>query len=294
MELANPAALRVRSASDDHIKESDIYAGFDWFSRSVLIQWKNAVIRLATTGETPAALAALDAALGEGNAVVFIDHHYAFDALPIALGLGKVLRQARGVMLPYAAHLDMRLDPQGWPSWRYTLRTRAWHWLVAGVRAGAPAVTFLPIAREFELNNPRLRAVVDRLFDHSNTRYLKALMQMFTTPCIGQLWFLAPMAGLALPARPVLNPQLYRSLDLVRTRARAAMPFFFIGAYPRWDVHRNYFAPLLARHLIVARGPFSLPAGDYEAARATVARELAALRQQAHFTPPDYNRIKHK
>ncbi len=133
IELAGRAALRVPPVPRDLIREADIYAGFDWLSRWVLIRWKDAIIRFAKTGETPAALARLDAALVDGNAVVFIDHHYAFDALPIALGLGKVLKQVRGVMLPYAAHLDMRLDPQGLPSWRYQLRTRAWRWLMAGI-----------------------------------------------------------------------------------------------------------------------------------------------------------------
>lgn len=294
VELAGRAAVRVPPASSDRIREADIYAGFGWLSRSVLVRWKDAIIRVATAGETPGALGRLDAALAEGNALVFIDHHYAFDALPIALGLGKVLRQVTGVMLPYAAHLDMRLDPQGYPSWRYRLRTRAWRWLVAGIQGGASAVTFLPIAREFELTNPRLKAVIDRDFDNSNTRYLKALLQMFTSHRTGQMWFLAPMAGLALPKRAVLNPQLYRSFDLVRSRSQAPMPCYFVGAYPRWDVHRNYFAPLLARHAIVARGPFELPTGDYEAARATIEGELTALRQQAKFTAPDYARIKHK
>lgn len=292
--LAGRAALRVPPVSPDRIREADIYAGFGWLSRFALIQWKRQVIRVALSGETPGALARLDAALLEGNAVVFIDHHYAFDALPIALGLGKALRNVTGVMIPYAAHLDMRLDPQGWPSWRYSLRTRAWRWLVAGIQRGAPAVTFLPIAREFELNNPRLKAVVDERFDNSNTRYLKALLQMFTSHRTGQMWFLAPMAGLALPARAVLNPQLYRSLDLVRSRAQARLPFYFVGAYPRWDVHRNYFAPLLAPHAIVARGPFEMPTGDYGTATSAVSEQLSALRMQADFTAPDYSRIKHK
>lgn len=288
------AALRVAPAAPERIREADIYAGFDWFSRFLLVRWKDEIISVASGGETPVALAALDASLLTTNAVVFIDHHYAFDALPIGLGLAKVLKHVTGAMIPYAAHLDMRLDPQGFPSWRYRLRTRAWRWLVTGIQVGARTVSFLPVAREFELNNPRLKAVVDRLFDHSNTRYLKAVLDLFASRSTGQMWFLAPMAGLALPGRAVLNPQLYRSVNLVQARSRAALPFFMVGAYPRWDVHRNYFAPLLARHSIVARGPFTLPAGDYNAARATLDAELAALRKQAGFTPPDYRRIKHK
>ncbi len=179
----------------------------------------------------------------------------------------------------------MSLDPQGLPSRLYRLRTRAWHWLVGGIRGRAKTVTFLPVAREFELNNPRLKAVVDRSFDHVNTRDLKAVLDLFGSQGAGHMWFLAPMAGLALPGRAVLNPQLYRSVNLVQAKARGPLPFYFVGAYPRWDVHRNYFAPLLARHTIVARGSFQLPAGDYEAARGTVEAQLAALRVRGRLHP---------
>lgn len=277
-----------------HLAENDVYRGFDPLSRTGLRLWKNLVVRLSVDPRTTSALASVDASLQTGNAVIFIDHHYAFDALPIALGLAKRLRMVDAVMLPYAAHLDMGLDPAGLPSWRYRLRTRAWHWLMHGIRGGAASVQFLPIAREFELNNPRLKVVVDARYNHANTTYLKALVQMFAGSQTGQLCFLAPMAGLALPSRAPLNPQLYRSMDLVQKKAATAVPFFFVGAYPHWEVQRHYFAPLLARHRIVARGPFVLPRDHYDDALSTVAAELAALREQAHFTPPDYSRIKHK
>lgn len=292
LELARRPLLAPRRGPQVMV-EADIYRGFDLLSRGVLKGWKDAVARVAAEPATDAALAALNAQLMAGNAVTLIDHHYAFDALPLALGLAGRLTQAEGVIIPYAAHLDMRLDPQGYPSQRYRLRTWAFRRLVRGIRRGAPGIEFLPIAREFELNNPRLKAIVDRDFDNANTRYLKALVRMFTANRSGQLCFMAPMAGLALPGRALLNPNLYRSLDLVQSRARA-LPFFFIGAYPRWNVTRNYFAPLLARHRIVARGPFSLPGRDYDAALAVIGQELAALRGQARFEPPDYARIKHK
>ncbi len=89
--------------SPARIREADIYAGFDWFSRLALIRWKDAILVVATGGETPDALASLDASLAHGGAIVFIDHHYAFDALPIGLGLARALRQATAVMIPYAA-----------------------------------------------------------------------------------------------------------------------------------------------------------------------------------------------
>lgn len=273
--------------------EADIYRGFDPFSRFLLRAWKGAVTRLVEEPTTRAALAALNEQLLAGNAVTLIDHHYAFDALPLALGLAERLTQAEGVIIPYAAHLDMRLDPKGQPSRRYQMRTWAFQRLVRGIQRGAPGVEFLPITREFELKNPWLKAVVDREFDNANTRYLKALVRMFTAQRTGQLCFMSPMAGLALPGRALLNGQLYRSLDLVQSRS-TQLPFYFIGAYPRWNVTRNYFAPLLARHEIVARGPFALPLKNYEAALTVIGDELAALRGQANFAAPDYNRIKHK
>ncbi len=289
IQVAQPVHEATR-----HLVENDVYRGFHPIPRWVLRIWKDLVVRLSEDDGTTAALAAVDTRLQAGNIVIFIDHHYAFDALPIALGLAKRLRRVDAVMLPYASHLDMRLDPDGFPSWRYRLRTQAWHWLVEGIRRGAPTVQFLPTAREFELNNPRLKTIVDERYSHANTTYLKALVQMFTEHETGQVCFLAPTAGLALPTRASLNPQLYRSMDLVQKRANTGVPFFFVGAYPRWEVHRHYFAPLLARHQIVARGPFVLPRDHYDDALSTVARELAALRDQAHFTPPDYSRIKHK
>ncbi len=276
------------------ITETAIYAGFDPISRPLLKIWKHLTVRVDPRPGTQAALAALDAHLTTGDAVVFIDHHYAFDALPLALGLGHVLQQVTGVLIPYAAHLDMRVDPQGFPSLRYRLRTWAFHRLVRGITTGTSGVRFLPIAREFELNNPRLKAILDQWDPGINIRYLKVLAEMFTKNPAGYVCMLAPMAGLALPHKPVLHPQLYRSLDMVQERYDRPLPFYFVGAYPRWNVYANYFAPLLARHIIVAQDRFSLPRRDYAAALTVVVERLQALRQDAGFTPPDYSRIQHK
>ena len=72
------------------------------------------------------------------------------------------------------------------------------------------------------------------------------------------------------------------------------MPFYFVGAYPKLRAHYHYFAPLLIQHNVVARGPFTLPPGDYEQAYEVVGSYLQRLRQAAQFTPPDYSRILHK
>jgi len=276
------------------ISERDLYRGFNPLAGAVLRWWKRWAVQVDPRPGTQGALRSLDTHLTVGNAVVFIDHHYAFDALPLALGLGGVLKQVHDVLIPYAAHLDMRVDPQGFPSLRYRLRTWAFHKLVQGIERGAPGVRFLPIARDFELANPRLSAILDQMHQGVNTRYLRALVEMFTQHPAGYALMLAPMAGLALPQKPVLHPQLYRSLEMVRSRYEAALPFYFVGAYPRWNVHINYFAPLLARHLLVALDRFELPRGDYDRATAAVAEQLRTLRQSAGFMEPDYSRIKHK
>lgn len=284
----------MSSPDEQPIAEADIYAGFAPIPRALLRFWKSRAVRIDPRPATQDALAALDTHLTTGDAVVFIDHHYAFDALPLALGLGKALHHVGGVLIPYAAHLDMRVDPQGYPSLRYRLRTWSFHQLIRGIQEGAPGVRFLPIGRDFELANPRLKAILDRMHQGVNTRYLKTLADWYPKHPTGHVIMLAPMAGLALPGKAVLHPQLYRSLEMAQSHHDQPLPFYFVGAYPRWNVHFSYFAPLLVRHVVVAQDRFSLPRRDYEAARAVVEERLSALRESAGFTPPDYSRIKHK
>ena len=150
---------------------------------------------------------------------------------------------------------------------------------------------FLPVVREFELDNPRMKKIVDREFQGINTRYLKSFVQAFSQNESGQVSFLTPFSGIGFPGKPVLHPQLYRSISLVQSRSTMQIPIYLVGAYPDWNAYRNYFAPLLSRHDIVARGPFSLSIGNYDAARSVLETELNQLRQSARFTPPDYDRI---
>ncbi len=276
------------------ITEKDLYAGFTPVVRWLLWLWKNRVARIDPGPTTQEALASLDAHLAASDAVVFIDHHYAFDTLPLALGLGKVLKNVRSVLIPYAAHLDMGVDPNGLPSRLFRVRTWAFRELREGLHRGAPGVRFLPIVRDFELENPRLKEIAERMHPGATMRYLRALVDLFAAQRPGTALMMAPMAAMALPHRAVLHPQLYRSLELVQSRCGRPLSFFLVGAYPRWNVYASYLAPLFGVHTLVALDRFSLPMGDYEAARAVIAERLAALRRAASFTPPDYNRIKHK
>jgi hypothetical protein len=98
---------------------------FNGISRRVLGFWKNSIVKIGDHETTSTAIADLNERLLMGNAITFFDHHYAFDALPVGLVLGQVIKNAIGALIPYAVHLDMGVDPEGLPSLRYRLRTLA-------------------------------------------------------------------------------------------------------------------------------------------------------------------------
>ncbi|MBN1261567.1 MAG: hypothetical protein JXB35_12890 [Anaerolineae bacterium] len=276
------------------VLETKVYGGFPPVSRALMRAWKNQTIELGAVEHTSQVFRDIDRRLLSDNIIVFIDHHYAFDSLPAGLAMGESLRNLDGLLIPYAAHLDMGLDPEGRPSLRYRWRTWAFHYLMRKLRAANPTLRILPIVREFEENNPRLKAFADREHAGANTQYLKALVELFTHHPNRQMCFLAPASGIAFPWKPVLHPQLYRSMDLVQRRYGRPIPFYLVGGYPNWSAHRHYLAPLLAKHTVVARGPFELPRRDYEAARAIIVEQRDLLRAAAEFTEPDYTRIEHK
>ena len=226
--------------------------------------------------------------------MIFFDHHYAFDALPIALTLGKKLRHATGALIPYAAHLDMGIDRNGLPSLRYKLRTLFFQQLTVKVRRANPNINILPVVRQFELESPKLKEIVDQKFSGANTKYLKTLTKYFPPKSSGRLCILSPTAGIAYPEKPVLHPQVYRSMDILHKKADRKLAFYFIGGYPGLRAHYHYLAPLLAKHTIVARGPFYLPINNYNQALVTVSSHLNQLRQAVQFTPPNYTQMNQK
>lgn len=276
------------------ITETKLYAGFNGISRRVLGFWKDSIVKFGDQETTSAAIADLNARLLSGNVITFFDHHYAFDALPVGLVLGRVIKNATGALIPYAAHLDMGVDPKGLPSLRYRLRTVAFQWLIRNVQKANPNIHILSVAREFELANPRLKAILDQRFPGLNTRYLKKFSQLFASYERGLVCIVSPTAGIAFPEKVALHPQIYRSMEMVQSKQGHSLPFYFVSAYPRLQAHYHYLAPLLTRHTFVARGPFYLPVGNYERAQGVVDKHLNLLRQAAHFTSPDYARIEHK
>ena len=277
-----------------HITETNLYAGFSNVTRHALKFWKNHIVKIGARRDTTTTLGEINRDLLTHNVVIFFDHHYAFDALPAALTLGHALDNITAALIPYAVHLDMGVDQEGLPSKRYRIRTKAFQWLTDNIHKSNHDVRFLPVAREFEMETPRIRAIVDEQFSGANLQYLKALIQFFEPQHVGRVCILSPMAGLALPGKPALHPQLYKSMKLLQTRWDQTLPFYLVGAYTRLKKDFHYFAPLLTRHTFVAEGPFTLPTDGYESASQVIAKHLEMLRAAANFIPPDYSRISRK
>lgn len=276
------------------ISEAGLYAGFDNLTRSLLTFWRNRIVKVGLHDKTGATTADINQRLLSDNAVIFFDHHYAFDALPVAFVLGRVLKRVTQVLVPYAVHLDMGVDPEGLPSLRYKLRTRAFQWLINNIKKTNSNIHVLAVAREFELNNPRLKAIVDRRFPGTNTKYVKRFTRMFSTQKKGLICLLSPTAGIAFPEKPGLHPQVYRLMDMVQSKREKPLAFYFVSAYPKLQAYHNYAAPLLTRHNFVAQGPFTLPHSNYEQALEIVSNQIQMLRRTAQFSLPDYSKIKHK
>ena len=127
-----------------------------------------------------------------------------------------------------------------------------------------------------------------------NIKYVKMFLKVFTQHSAGQICIVSPVSGLASPSKPDLHPQVYRIIESVQRRVGEPLPFYVISAYPHINTTYHYIAPLLSRHTFIAQGYFYLPDRDYEGAHAIVADRLRQLRQAAHFTAPDYERLSRK
>jgi hypothetical protein len=276
------------------INETSFYSGFGLLSRKGLIAWKDYVIEFVDMDSTHTVMGDINHRLCSNNVIIFFDHHYAFDAVPLGLALGKYVESVQGVLIPYAVHLDMGVGRDGEFSFRYRFRTLAFHWLVRNIIRNNPTIHFLPVVRDFELERPRVREIVDREFRGANTKYLRTFIRLFSKNNCGQVCFLTPFSGIAFPGKPVLHPQLYRSINLVQSASKNDIPFYFVGAYPSWRAYKQYYAPLIAKHKIAVRGPFSLPVGDYKKAKTSIKNQLNSLRNETNFVPPDYDRILNK
>ena len=260
----------------------------------MLLGWRDKVVRLGDPQTFKSKIKELNQHLSASNALVLFDHHYAFDAIPLGFGLAQYVENVSGVLIPYSVHLEMGVSREGEFSPRYYARTLSFRWLTAHICEPNPKIEFYPVVREFERDTPRISAIVEQRFLGVNTSYLKAFVRNFKKTTAGQVCFLTPFSGIGFPGKPLLHPQLYRSIDMVQEKCARQFPIFMAGAYPNWNAFSNYLAPLMNEHLLVLKGPLYLPRNDYQAAYDLVESEISELRTEANFSPPEYDRILKK
>lgn len=272
----------------------NIYGAFHPIIRTILKFWNRKITHVYQDPETTATIERLNDQLAVGNAIVFFDHHYAFDALPVGLTLGEVLYNAQKALIPYAVHLDLGVDGEGKPSRRYRVRTKLFQWIIRRIQSSNPNISIMPVARRFEMSNEQMRAMIGQRYKDSNTDYFENFLQSFEENTKGFVCILSPIGGLAFPHKPVLHKNLYILLDSVRSRLPKDIPFFYVSAYPRLRKRWQYAVPMLVRHDFLARGNFNLPKKNYEAANSLMKQEVEQLRDTANFELPDYELIKRK
>lgn len=278
----------------ENITVDSIYGAFHPIIRTILKFWNRKVTHVYQDPETRATIGRLNDQLAVGNAVVFFDHHYAFDALPVGLTLGDVLYNARKALIPYAVHLDLGVDGTGKPSRRYRVRTKLFQWIIQRIQSSNSNIKIMPVARKFELSNDQMRAMIGEGYKVSNTDYLQTFLQSFQENERGFLCILSPIAGLAFPHKPILHKQLYYLLDNMRNMLPKDVPFYYVSAYPRLKSKWQYYVPMLVRHDFLARGSFNLPKENYDAANHLMKQEVEQLRDTADFQLLDYELIKRK
>jgi hypothetical protein len=277
------------SNENSHSQRYNIYRGFCPPAQRILSRWEKRVIKF--DDDFIKKIALLNQDLEKNNIILFFDHHYAFDALPLGIAIGRYLVPTTQVVVPYAVHLEMGLGRLGEPSLRYWIRTRAFRWFINRVIKGNREICFYPVSREFELDTPRLKRVVEKEFEGINTRYIRNFIRRFTDNASGQMCFLTPFSGIGFPGKPVLHKQLYRSVKLVRKNSPHNILFFITGAYPDWDAYNNYLAPLFMEHRVLIQGPFEVPLNSYSLANQVIEQALGELRESAQFVLPDYSQL---
>lgn len=283
-----------RANNTDLISEESLYSSFHPIARSVLKYWNSQISEVHQDEQTAATVQHLNEYLKTGNAVIFFDHHYTFDAIPVGLTLGKLLKSAKHALVPYAVHLEMGVNGNGDPTLRYHYRTKLFKWLVGKVQESNPTIHIKPVARSFEMKNDKMRAIVNSKFEGVSLDYLQTFYQLFQECSSGLVCILSPIGGLALPERPTLYDRLYGLMDGAQQSLGKPFQFFYVSAYPQLKSNFNYFAPILTKHVFVARGPFELPSDDYDKANEFMTKEVNKLRSVANFELPDYDKIKNK
>lgn len=272
----------------------DVYASFGPLTRKLLIFWLDRIVRFSDQKTASAVFADINQQLAHSHIILLFDHHYAFDAVPLMLTLARHIGPIFGALVPYAVSVDIGLNREGLPSIKYRIRSQAFLWLIRRVHKANPMIYYMPTVREFERETPRYNAIVERDYPNLNLKFVKKFLTLFTRQQVGSICVLSPMNGLAFPEKPVLHPQVYRTLDVVQRKVGTSLPCYLMGAYPNLKATYHYMAPLLSTHTLVTQESFYIPNEDYECALALVAEHLRQLRQAVGFTPLDYERISRK
>jgi hypothetical protein len=268
----------------------DIYSGYNPVIQKMMPLWRDQFTLVNDENTFFPTLERLNSDLNTKNVLFFFDHHYAFDAIPVGLAFARYMQNVLAVIIPYAVHLDMGVGREGQFSIRYRLRTMAFHWFMRGIQKN-PNIKFLPVAREFEMDSPRMCKIVNEKFQGVNTKYIRTLIRSFSDSPKGLVGFLTPFSGIGFPDKKPLHPQLYRSILMVLAKSKGEVPIYFAGAYPDWGAFQSYYAPLFTVHKLQINGPFYLPVHNYEVAVEKVETELNDLRAAANFVPPDYDKL---
>ena len=284
---------RKQTVMED-ISVDNIYGAFHPIVRAILKFWNRKLTKVSKDEVTKETIKKLNQQLKTGNAIVFFDHHYAFDALPVALTMGEVLDNAQKALIPYAVHLDMGVDGEGIPSRRYRFRTKFFQWLIGRVQQSNPNIMIMPVARKFELRNDRMKEILNTNYKSSNSDYHRTFIQSFKENKSGFLCILSPIAGIAFPHKPILHQRLYILLQKLRAELQDDLPCYYVSAYPRLEKKWHYKFPMLMRHDFLAKGSFYLPNKDYKAANSLMKAEVEQLRTTADFKLLDYEVIKNK
>jgi len=276
------------------ISADSVYEKLNPFVRWFIQFWNGKICKISQDKFTQEAIVNVNKSLETGNVVIFFDHHYAFDAFPVALTLGETLRNASNALVPYATHLDLGVDGSGKKTTRYKWRTRIFKWLVDKVGTANPNIQLMPVARKFELTHEVLKKMIEKDYERKNMNYFEAFMKSFQEFSEGFVCMISPIGGLAFPDKPILHKKLYFLFDSVRTNLQKDVSFFYVSAYPRLKKKWHYRYPMLVRHDFLARGPIEFPNNDYEGANASLKKEVMLMRETAEFEILDYSVIKNK
>jgi hypothetical protein len=278
--------MNTNQESQRNINEQFLLEKFPQPLRVMLWAWSRWLSKLSTEETTQQATQNLDKSLATSNAVVFFDHQIPFDVIPAALALSRNITNAEQVLAPYASYLEMGVTDNGNQHLYFNIRSALFRWINNRITDQNDNIILLPVVRSFEARNPKMREIVQKKYLKSNAKYLQSLQKfLLEGKKSGKICFLAPMAGLAKPNRPVLNPNVYASLDSIQSQLGEQLFYYIVGAYakqllPGLPTSQSLrYAPFMHRYTTCVSGPYKLPNNDYTAATDVVQSAISQIRK---------------